>query len=232
MNDFFSSVSPNRTLQVDPDIIVAYHRVDRERVDRERLDRPDRELSAKGALHDEGVPPPGELVAVMVATGRKWVSTGTRVARFGGWTFEMGPDEEQIALLGDPKALATATDLELRIFALDADYGDAVGPAASQPVASRASASRLTKWSPVREADRVLSDGKRGLRIDYTAGRLSMEWWHVARSSVFFEMDALRRKSPRPFMRCVLTLDGAGPTGPGDKGWYQADSTTFTPLGT
>lgn len=220
MKDFFSAVSPGRTLQTHPDIILAMHAPE-DRGRRARLEFPKEDPAGRPE-------PIGPAVALMVATGDRWVKSGTRRAKVGQHLFEVGPDEEQIVVFEDPKSLGELSVLEIRVYDLPTMEGQPFPDAAQRSVVYRGRASRLTKWGAVTEADGALSDGKRGLRIATDGGPLRMDWWHVARSSVFYEMDALRRKSVDPFIRAILSAEGQGPSAAG--GWFQARTTLFEPL--
>ncbi len=217
MKDFFSAVSPGRTLQTHPDIILSMHARE-QRAGRARLEIPKEDPGGRPE-------PIGPAVALMVATGDRWVKSGTRRAKVGQHLFEVGPDEEQIVVFEDPKNLGELSVLEIRVYDLPTVEGQPFPDASQRSVVYRGRASRLTKWSAVTEAAEALSDDKRGLRCSVDGGSLTMDWWHVARSSVFYEMEALRRKAVDPFIRAILSAEGSGPSA--DGGWFQARTTRF-----
>lgn len=171
----------------------------------------------------------GHFLGMLVCTGPR---TEGRFG-WGKWSFDMGPDEEQIALVRASKALVGCSALELRVYplvkALDLDTGVKL----DEPPVWRGKGSRLTTWSELDGAPgkSVLADAKRGLALKLDAeGRLVMDWYHRAKASVFFEIDALvderrRHGGPPPAMRVVLQRDTA--TG---QPWYRAKETVFETL--
>lgn len=177
------------------------------------------------------LPPPGDgLVGVMLTTGPR--TSGT--FHCGTWSFDMEPDEEQVALAVSPKDLLDVPGLELRVYPLAADVKPEHGPGSDLTVEWRGRGSRLTSWRRLAgsPSSTMLADGDRalGLRLD-DDGRLVMDWAHRVKKSMFYEVDGLARDWRKghgsfPVLR-VLLRRGAGEGGP----WYQAKETPFTKVG-
>lgn len=204
---FDGRFGPNRTLQVYPDIVMYVHRVKASAVPEHR-----------GDVHDPTVAPLGPRVAILVGTG-----ASARRVHLGGRDVDMGPHEELLLSAVDLRLLAESEALELRVHRLDAMPTSGGG---LEKVRSRGRASRITRWGAVREAEGLLADGKRALRLAVDShGRLIMDWWHTTKAPVFFEVDDTA--STEGFVRAVLTRDGVRPSGPDAAGWYQADQTPF-----
>lgn len=219
--DFLSSARPDDTLQAHPDIIIAGYAFEAAsgRVEAE-FDKTDPQ--------DASAPPVGQPVFIMAATGRRWVAAGRPKVQFGDWTFRLEADTEQLVLLQEPNTLPEIGALELRVHDLLTAADAAHVPPVSTP-AFRGQASRLTKWSLSPIDKRALTDSARGLLFEVIGGRPTMHWWHETPSSVFDDMDVIRRRMKSPFMRTLVTRGGSGLAAGSGKA-HRARPTIFEPL--
>lgn len=186
---------------------------------------------ADGKPHSEGVGlgSVGTFAGLLVSTGRKMSGS----FECGGWSFSMAPDQEQLALVVDPKALATCDALELFVYPLDREIVLDDDPTTALEPQLRLRSERPTTWEKVDGLPQAarLADGVRGLgvRAD-AAGRWVMDWFHTADASVFQEIGPLVKRwrsegGARPALRIVLRRD------PARSGtWYRARETIFETL--
>lgn len=209
---FLAGLDPDATLQVFPEFLVLMHRS---------------RSGAQAADYAKAPPskPGGPLLAAMVTTGKR----SGRVD-VGGWTFDMGRNEEQIASLVEPAALARESALELWIYPLEGAEQARVIDVDPSKIVFRAKGSRLTRWSKVREADGVRADDTRGLRMHVDAdGALVMDWWHVVDDDVFCNVDD-DVPAGQPALVTMLSTEAQAPESLARAGWFQAERTRFDRL--
>lgn len=209
-------IDPSKTLQTHPDVTAGIWAARPSRDARRTatdFTSPDELLGETGRAR-------GELLGVLVSTGRRW--KGGEVA-VGGTRLVVGPDEEHLVFVEPAARLLEASALTFIVRSLDDGVPD-TGALFGEPRPTPLKASRLTTWEPADELPAsALSDGERALELRRDAKeRLVMVWYHQKPCDVFYEIDILRRKSPGATLEVTLTRDGKrGGT------WYRAKETVF-----